>query len=54
MAAQIGLSASLEELRKYRGIAFDAAVVDSCLDLIENQTIQFSDTPAVWSPTATR
>jgi HD-GYP domain-containing protein (c-di-GMP phosphodiesterase class II) len=38
----VGLDAALREIRRGRGVIYDAAVVDVCLDLFEKEHFQFA------------
>ena len=39
----LGIDAALEEIAKYKGILFDPAVVDMCLELFRERGFTFDD-----------
>jgi HD-GYP domain-containing protein (c-di-GMP phosphodiesterase class II) len=39
--AALGIEKSLEEIRRLRGLHFDAAVVDACVTLFNERGFQF-------------
>jgi len=39
----LGIDAALEEIEKYKGILYDPAVVDMCLELFRERGFVFDD-----------
>ena len=41
--ASLGLKVALDEIRKNRGILYDAAVVDACIEVAKEHDLSFSE-----------